>query len=69
MYVVVCGGNDIRKDGHAHATVCFEYEVAKAEAESMESCGYPIKGIFEIESLNIFSDIPRYLKDKLQKKK
>lgn len=65
MYIVVCGGNEIRKDGHAHAAVVFDINVAIAEKAEMERCGYPCKGIFEIEHLNIFNTVPYYLKEKL----
>ena len=63
MYLVVCGGNEIRKDGGAHAAVFFDHEAAMAEKKQMETCGYPCKGIFEIGTLNIFNEIPHYLKD------
>jgi len=65
MYIVVCGGNEIRKDGHAHAAVCFDLKVAMAEKKQMEDCGYPCKGVFEIEALNIFNTVPRYLREKI----
>jgi hypothetical protein len=28
MFIVICGGNEIRKDGHSHAAVCFDIDVA-----------------------------------------
>ena len=66
MFIVICGGNEIRKDGHSHAAVCFDIDVAMAEKKSMEDCGYPVKGIFEIEHLNIFNNVPHYLQEKLK---
>ena len=61
MYLVVCGESTIHKTG-AHAALCFNIDVALAEAEQMKKSEYPVKGIFEISTLNIFNRVPHYLK-------
>ena len=60
MFLVVCGDSKIHKCG-AHAAVFFDLEAAMAEKTQMEKCEYPCKGVFEIETINIFNKIPHYL--------
>ena len=61
MYLVVCGDQTIG-NGKAHASVFFNVDAALAEDVQMTKSGYPVKGIFEICNINIFSKIPYYLK-------
>jgi|WetSurSiteA1Bulk_404760.scaffolds.fasta_scaffold13001_4 hypothetical protein len=61
MYLVVCGDQTIG-NGKAHAALLFNVDAALAEDVQMTKSGYPVKGIFEINTLNIFNKIPYYLK-------
>ena len=62
LYLVICGDQPKGLGGKGHATMCFNIDVALKEKEAMEKSLYPCKGIFEINSLNIFGGVPLYLK-------
>jgi hypothetical protein len=62
MWIVICGDQEKGLGGKGHASLFFDHDVAILESVQMKKSHYPLVGIFEISSINIFSKIPHYLK-------
>jgi hypothetical protein len=61
IIVVVCGDSTLGTGGKAHCSICYGTDMAAKERAQMERSGYPVKGVFEVNTVNIFHRIPYYL--------
>jgi hypothetical protein len=60
IVVVICGDSTL-SGGKGHCSVCFGEDMAQKERKQMEKSGYPIKGVFEVSTVNVFHRAPYYL--------